>query len=118
MEPEYNQSSDIGLGILSVLHRADQEIEKLKRGSLSTKSRYWKPIRKQEYESSKVGVKQTAFSGGNSRGIYDEWSRAFEWFCNQTVNSKGQKVNRNALKQYCFNKEKFAGGDEAKPNED
>ena len=87
MEPEYNQSSDIGLGILSVLHRADQEIEKLKKGSLNTKSRYWKPIRKQEYESSKIGVKQTAFSGGNSRGIYDEWSRAFEWFCNQTVNS-------------------------------
>ena len=110
MEPEYNQSSDIGLGILSVLHRADQEIEKLKKGSLNTKSRYWK--------TSKVGVKQTVFSGGNSRGIYDEWNRAFEWFCNQTVNSKGQKVNRNALKQYCFNKEKFAGGDEAKPNED
>ena len=31
MEPEYNQSSDIGLGILSVLHRADQEIERLKK---------------------------------------------------------------------------------------
>ena len=118
MELEYNQSSDIGLGILSVLHRADQEIEKLKKGSLNTKSRYWKPIRKQEYESSKIGVRQTTFSEGNLRGIYDEWSRAFEWFCNQTVNSKGQKVNRNALKQYCFNKEKFAGGYEVKPYED
>ena len=66
----YNQSSDFGLGILSVLHRADQEIERLKKGSLNTKSKYWKPIRKQEYESSKVGVKQKGFSGGNSRGIH------------------------------------------------
>jgi len=118
MEPQYNQSSDIGLGILSVLHRADQEIERLKRANLNTKSRYWKPIRKQEYETSKIGVRQTTFSEGNLTGIYDEWSRAFEWFCNQTVNSKGQKVNRSALKQYCFNKEKFAGGNEVKPNED
>ncbi len=118
MDLGYNQSSDIGLGILSVLHRADQEIERLKRGSLSTRSKYWKPIRKQEYETSKVGVRQTTFSEGNLRGIYDEWNRAFAWFCEQTVNTKGQKVNRNALKQYCFNKEKFAGGNDTKPNED
>tara|TARA_B100000902_G_C27310177_1_gene917911 strand:- start:260 stop:616 length:357 start_codon:yes stop_codon:yes gene_type:complete len=118
MESEYDQSSDIGLGIFSVLHRADQEIERLKKGSLNTKSKYWKPIRKQDNESSKVGVRQLGFSGGNSRGIYDEWNRGFEWFCNQTVNSKGRKVNRNELKQYYFNKDKFAGGNEVKPNED
>ena len=100
MELEYNQSSDIGLGILSVLHRADQEIEKLKRGSLSTKSRYWKPIRKQDHETSKVGVRLQTFSEGNLRGVYDEWNRGYEYFCNQKVNTKGQKVNRERLKQY------------------
>lgn len=118
MESEYDQSSDIGLGIFSVLHRADQEIEKLKRSNLNAKSRYWKPIRKQECESSKIGVKQTVFSEGNLRGIYDEWSKAFVWFCNQTVNSKGQKVNRSALKQYCFNKEKITRGNLVRSDED
>ena len=119
MELEYNQSSDIGLGILSVLHRADQEIAKLKRGSLSTKSRYWKPIRKQDHETSKVGVRLQTFSEGNLRGVYDEWNRGYEYFCNQKVNTKGQKVNREQLKRYGMGgKFSYGVNDEIEPNED
>lgn len=109
MELEYNQSSDIGLGILSVLHRADQEIAKLKKGSLSTRSKYWKPMKKQDYETSKIGVKQTTFSEGNLRGVYDEWNRGYAYFCDQKVNTKGQKVNRERLKEYGMMKQPSFG---------
>ena len=93
-------TSDIGLGIHSVLQRADQEIEKLKKATLNPKSRYWKPMKKVDTETSKVGVNRYEFSEGNLRGTYDEWLRAYDYFCNQTVNTKGQKVNRQRLKDY------------------
>jgi hypothetical protein len=92
--------SDTGLGMYSVLERATQEIEKLKKAKLSTKSRYWKPMKKVDTETSKVGVNRYEFSEGNLRGTYDEWLRAYDYFCNQTVNTKGQKVNRQRLKDY------------------
>ena len=38
-----------------------------------------------------------------SRGVYDEWEKGYEYFCNQTVNTKGQKVNRQRLKDYKIN---------------
>jgi len=115
----YNQSSDFGLGILSVLHRADQEIEKLKKGRVNTKSRYWKPIRKQEYETSKVGVRQITFSEANLRGIYDEWNKGYAYFCDQKVNTKGQKVDRERLKEYGMMKQSsFGKAEKVKLNED
>ena len=93
-------TSDIGLGIHSVLQRADQEIEKLKKATISSKSRYWKHMKKVDTETSKVGVNCYQFSEGNLRGTYDEWLRAYDYFCNQTVNTKGQKVNIQRLKDY------------------
>ncbi len=93
-------TSDIGLGIHSVLKRADQEIEKLKKATINPKSRYWKPMKKVDTETSKVGINRYKFSEGNLRGTYDEWLRAYDYFCNQTVNTKGQKVNRQKLKDY------------------
>jgi hypothetical protein len=93
MKPN-THTSDIGLGIHSVLQRADQEIKKLKKATLSPKSKYWKPMKKVDTETSKVGVNRYEFSEGNLRGTYDEWLRAYDHFCNQTVNTKGQKVNR------------------------
>ena len=88
----------LGVGIYSVLKRADQEIEKLKKATINPKSKYWKPMKKVDTETSKVGINCYKFSEGNLRGTYDEWLRAYEYFCNQTVNTKGQKVNRQRLK--------------------
>jgi len=99
MKPN-THTSDIGLGIHSVLQRADQEIKKLKKATLSPKSKYWKPMKKVDTETSKVGVNRYEFSEGNLRGTYYEWLRAYDYFCNQTVNTKGQKVNRQRLKDY------------------
>ena len=93
-------TSDIGLGMHSVLARAEQEIENLKKGSINPKSKYWKPVRKVENESTKIGVKYREFTGENSKGTLDDWIKAYEYFCNQTVNTKGQKVDRKALKKY------------------
>lgn len=100
MKESEKNISDTGLGMYSVLERATQEIEKLKKAKLSTKSRYWKPMKKVDTETSKVGVNRYEFSEGNLRGTYDEWLRAYDYFCNQTVNTKGQKVNRQRLKDY------------------
>jgi len=94
--------SDTGLGMYSVLERANQEIQRLKKARLSPKSRYWKPVNKRStiVEASDVaGVKEDPF-GVVSRGAYDEWMKGYEYFCDQTVNTKGQKVNRNALKKH------------------
>tara|TARA_R110000824_G_scaffold55069_7_gene151729 strand:- start:1785 stop:2135 length:351 start_codon:yes stop_codon:yes gene_type:complete len=94
---------DTGLGICSVLQRADQEIEKLKKASLNPKSKYWKPTKKADKNTSKVGISNSyQFSESNLRGTYDEWLRAYEYFCNQTVNTKGQKVNRQKMKDYAI----------------
>jgi hypothetical protein len=99
MEPEYSQTSGSGLGMLSILHRADQEIEKLKKSNLNTNSKYWKPINKnREHDTGKVGVKSV--SETNLKGTYDDWMKAYAYFCDQKVNTKGQKVNRQRLKEY------------------
>ena len=93
--------SDTGLGMASVLERAKQEVKNLKKAKLNPKSKYWKPINKRVsmVEASVTsGVKEDSF-GVISRGVYDEWAKGYEYFCNQTVNTKGQKVNRNALKK-------------------
>lgn len=98
MEPEYSQTSGGELGMLAILHRADQEIEKLKKSQLNTNSRYWKPVKKnREHDASKVGVK--CVSETNLKGTYEEWIKAYDYFCNQKVNTKGQKVNRERLKE-------------------
>ncbi len=102
MKESEKNISDTGLGMYSVLERATQEIEKLKKAKLSTKSRYWKPINKRSTiveASSEAGIKEDAF-GAISRGAYNEWMKGYEYFCDQTVNTKGQKVNRNALKKH------------------
>ncbi len=91
----------LGVGIYSVLKRADQEIEKLKKATINPKSKYWKPMKKVDMETSKVGISNShLFLEGNLIGTQDEWLRAYEYFCNQTVNTKGQKVNRQKLKDY------------------
>lgn len=91
----------LGVGIYSVLKRADQEIEKLKKATINPKSKYWKPMKKHDHlETSKVGVQYREFSGDNPRVTFNEWNEAYEHFCNQTVNTKGQEVNRKALKKY------------------
>jgi len=94
-------TSDIGLGIHSVLERADQEIRNLRKGKLSYKSRYWKPVdRRTASEITKTGVSKYNLTEPNqSRGLYDEWAEGFKYFCEQTVNTKGQKVNRAKLKE-------------------
>ena len=100
MKPSETNISDTGLGMASVLQRAKQEIKKLKKANLNPKSKYWKPMKKHDHlETSKVGVQYREFSGDNPRVTFDEWNKAYEHFCNQTVNTKGQKVNRNALKK-------------------
>ena len=94
--------SDTGLGMYSVLERATQEIERLKKARLSPRSRYWKPVNKRSTiveASSEAGIKEDAFAA-ISRGAYDEWMKGYEYFCNQTVNTKGHKVNRNTLKKH------------------
>jgi|MDTC01.1.fsa_nt_gb hypothetical protein len=101
MKESEKNISDTGLGMFSVLERASQEIERLKKVTLNPKSKYWKPISKQssnENATGKSGVKENPF-GVISRGTYDEWIKGYEHFCNQTVNTKGQKVNRNRLKK-------------------
>ena len=101
MKESEKNISDTGLGMYSVLERADQEIKNLKKANLNPKSKYWKPINKRVsmVEASVTsGVKEDSF-GVISRGVYDEWAKGYEHFCNQTVNTKGQKVNRNALKK-------------------
>ena len=102
MKESEKNISDTGLGMYSVLERATQEIERLKKARLSPKSRYWKPVNKRStiVEASDVaGVKEDPF-GVVSRGAYDEGVKGYEYFCNQTVNTKGHKVNRNALKKH------------------
>jgi len=101
MKPSETNISDTGLGMASVLQRAKQEVENLKKANLNPKSKYWRPIneRVSMVEASVTsGVKEDSF-GVISRGVYDEWAKGYEYFCNQTVNTKGQKVNRNALKK-------------------
>jgi len=101
-------TSDIGLGIHSVLERADQEIKNLRKGKLSYKSRYWKPVdRRSPSEVSKSGVSKYSNKQKFSRGLYDEWMEGYEYFCNQTVNTKGYKVNRNKLKADILQKFNF-----------
>ena len=102
MKESEKNISDTGLGMYSVLERANQEIQRLKKARLSPRSRYWKPVNKRStiVEASDVaGVKEDPF-GVVSRGAYDEWVKGYEYFCNQTVNTKGHKVNRNALKKH------------------
>ena len=102
MKPSETNISDTGLGMASVLQRAKQEIKNLKKANLNPKSKYWKPINKRVsmVEASVTsGVKEDSF-GVISRGVYDEWAKGYEHFCNQTVNTKGQKVNRKALKKH------------------
>ena len=102
MKESEKNISDTGLGMYSVLERANQEIQRLKKARLSPKSRYWKPVNKRStiVEASDVaGVKEDSF-GVVSRVAYDEWVKGYEYFCNQTVNTKGHKVNRNALKKH------------------
>ena len=51
----------LGVGIYSVLKRADQEIEKLKKATINPKSKYWKPMKKIDMETSKVGISNSYF---------------------------------------------------------
>jgi hypothetical protein len=94
-------TSDTGLGILSVLERANQEILKLRKAKLSYKSKYWKPVDKRSAsEITKTGGSKYNLTEPNqTRGLYDEWTEGFKYFCEQTVNTKGQKVNRAKLKE-------------------
>lgn len=94
-----DSSSDIGLGMGSVLERANQEIEKLKKSTLNSKSRYWKPVKKRNEDNSKIGFKRLVQEkSSDNRGVYDEWRRGYHYFCEQTINTKGQKVQRQRLK--------------------
>ena len=105
MKESEKNISNTGLGMFSVLERASQEIERLKKVTLNPKSKYWKPINKRSTiveASGAAGVKESPF-GIMSRGVYDEWEKGYEYFCNQTVNTKGQKVNRQILKDYKIN---------------
>jgi hypothetical protein len=102
MKESEKNISNIGLGMYSVLERANQEIERLKKVTLNPKSKYWKPINKRSTiveASGAAGVKESSF-GIMSRGVYDEWEKGYDYFCNQTINTKGQKVNRQRLKDY------------------
>ena len=101
MKPSETNISDTGLGMASVLQRAKQEVENLKKANLNPKSKYWRPIneRVSMVEASVTsGVKEDSF-GVISKGVLNEWAEGYKHFCNQTVNTKGQKVNRNALKK-------------------
>lgn len=92
-------TSDIGLGIHSILERADQEIKNLRKAKLSYKSKYWKPVdRRTPSEATRSGISKYVNKENNTRGFYDEWNQGYEHFCNQTINTKGQKVNRQRLK--------------------
>ena len=102
MKPSETNISDTGLGMASVLQRAKQEIKNLKKANLNPKSKYWKPINKRVsmVEASVTsGVKEDSF-GVFSKGVLNDWVKGYEHFCNQTVNTKGQKVNRKALKKH------------------
>jgi len=102
MKPSETNTSDTGLGMASVLQRAKQEVKNLKKANLNPKSKYWRPINKRVsmVEASVTsGVKEDSF-GVISKGVLNEWAEGYEHFCNQTVNTKGQKVNRKALKKH------------------
>src|SRR6056300_1356343 len=96
MKQSEKNTSDIGLGIASVLERADHEIRLLKKASISPKSKYWRPTRQKIVESTKIGIKMTA-SSDEYLNLLHEFNEAFEYFCKRTVNTKGQKVNRKHL---------------------
>tara|TARA_E500000081_G_C6127260_1_gene351492 strand:- start:1275 stop:1622 length:348 start_codon:yes stop_codon:yes gene_type:complete len=105
-------TSDTGLGILSVLERANQEIRNLRKAKLSYKSRYWKPVdRRSPSEVSKSGVSKYSNKQKISRGLYDEWTKGYEYFCDQTVNTKGHKVNRKKLKAGILQKINYGKND-------
>ena len=102
MKPSETNISDTGLGMASVLQRAKQEVENLKKANLNPKSKYWKPTKKQssnDNTTGKIGVKEYSSGFSYRGGIHDDWIKGYEYFCNRTVNTKGQKVNRNALKK-------------------
>ena len=102
-------TSDTGLGIFSVLERADQEIQNLRKAKLSYKSKYWKPVdRRSPSEATRSGVSKYHNKEKNTRGFYDEWNQGYEHFCDQTVNTKGHKVNRKILKEGILYKIDFA----------
>jgi hypothetical protein len=85
-------TSDIGLGIGSMLSRADMEIEKLKRGHISYKSKYWnKKENKYNYNTFTDDI-------GNPK----DWIEAYNRFCNKTINVHGKPTNRKHLLNHNF----------------
>lgn len=113
MKESEKNISDTGLGMFSVLERASQEIERLKKVTLNPKSKYWKPINKRSTiveASGAAGVKESPF-GIMSSEVYDEWAKGYEYFCDQTVNTKGHKVNRRKLKAGILQKINYGKND-------
>ena len=85
-------TSDIGLGIGSMLNRADMEIEKLKRGHISYTSNYWN-----------VKENKNNFNTFNDDiGTTDDWIKAYDRFCKKTVNVHGNPTNRKHLLKHSF----------------
>lgn len=60
-----------------------------------------KTVKESEKNISDTGLGMASvLERAKQEGTLDEWLRAYEYFCNQTVNTKGQKVNRQRLKDY------------------
>lgn len=85
-------TSDFGLGIGSMLNRADMEIENLKRGRIGYKSKYWNKKR------NKINFSLSAEDVGTT----DDWIKAYDRFCKKTVNVHGKPTNRKHLLKHSF----------------
>jgi C4-type Zn-finger protein len=81
-----------------ILGRADFEIERLKK---MDESSYKKAFRYDEFNNAArkvtTGFQDNYHLSYRVIGSVEEWEEAFKYFCKQTVNTKGQKVNRRKL---------------------
>ena len=81
-----------------ILGRADFEIERLNK---INESSYKKAFRYDEFncaaQNLTTGFQDNYYLSYRVIGSVEEWVEGFKYFCKQTVNTKGQKVNRRKL---------------------
>jgi len=88
----------------SWMNRVAYELVRIKKSTLSPMSTYFKKRVNYDYASEKCGVAYSASSEVDKIGSEEEWLRGYKYFCQQKVNTKGQKVNRKRLLELSYNK--------------
>lgn len=101
---QYNGARPFKFNEEDILHRADFEIERLKKVlDVSYKSQYKKynVASRGNYNNvdfqSKCGYKFAYFSDPDWVGSFSDWNEAFERFAKKTTNIYGKKVDRSEL---------------------